>query len=375
MFLKKEILVKAGLAFIAILLSFLGAEIFLRSAFPLSEKRYVWPPNLQYVFYPDSNIIYGIKEKSTFTINSEGFRGKEFENNQTKKYLCLGGSTTECLYLDDTETWPALLAKKTGCQIGNIGKSACTSRENYLQLKYVVPQMGKIDGIIIMVGFNDLMKRLSRDTLFESDFHFTPEIETELVNTILFSNQSGKHWWQKSRLLRLIKPFIKKVTGHTPPNLQDNTGAVYNIWRTKRKSAVLLLDTLPDLHNALNEFERNLTLIYKQTQEQKIKLWLVNQAALYSDTTNAYENSLLWMGGVGNFQQNENSAYYTANALRNGLEQYNARLEKFCTENDIVYIDINNQLARDTSVFYDDCHFNENGARQVAGIIAKKINH
>src|SRR4051812_23284829 len=69
---------------------------------------YVWQPDQHYTFHPDPEVFYGVKGLKHFSINSKGFRGKEFAEKDAK-YITIGGSTTECLYLDDSETWTALL--------------------------------------------------------------------------------------------------------------------------------------------------------------------------------------------------------------------------------------------------------------------------
>ena len=160
-FLKREIILKAVLIATSILLSVFIAELVLRVVQPDTTKRFVWQPNLQHTFYPDSTIFYGIHGASNFSINAQGLRGENFETNSTQKYLCLGGSTTECLYLDNGETWQYHLQEQLNHQspitnhqftISSIGKSGCATGENYIQLKYFVPQLGKIDGVIMMVG-------------------------------------------------------------------------------------------------------------------------------------------------------------------------------------------------------------------------------
>jgi len=382
MFLKKEIIRKAGLILISILLSLFIAEILLRIVYPKQEKLFVWQPNLKHTFYPDSTIFYGINGASDFTINSQGFRGTEFKGAEVK-FLCLGGSTTECLYLDNNETWFHQLEdslntkfKTWKFQLGSIGKSGCTTHENYIQLKYFVPQLGKVDGVILMVGINDLMKRLSRDTLFENDFRFNQQVEDSFVNAIFISNRSEKSWWRSLRLFQFGRSLLHKTRNVEWENVQDDKGEVYKAWRANRAHASEVIDSLPDLRSALNEFDRNLNLIHDETQKQGIKLILVNQSALYKDSMGAYENSLLWMGGKGNFQKEGSHIYYSTKALYNGLLLYNKHLKEFCEQNPYVkFIDIETELPRDTSVFYDDCHFNESGARKVASIISRQMLH
>jgi lysophospholipase L1-like esterase len=372
----KNTIQKAGLIIFSILLSLLIAEIVLRLVYPQNHKLYVWQPNLHHTFLPDSSIFYGVHGEKNFSINSQGFRGDEFENDNSKKYLCIGGSTTECLYLDNTETWfHQLSIINHQLSIGSIGKSGCTTHEHFIQLKYFAPQLGKIDGVIMMVGINDMMKRLSQDSLFENDFRFTQAIEDSFVNQIFLSNKKETVWWRKMQVFQLAQKFLHRAKKVAWENVQDDKGEIYKTWREHRQHASRIIDSLPDLTAALDEYERNLQLIYEETQKQQIKLFLINQATLYKDSMSEFENSLLWMGGVGDFQHEKKHAYYSTKALNKAMQLYNERMKKFCDAHpQIKFIDLVSQLPKDTSVFYDDCHFNERGARKVAEIISKSFS-
>jgi hypothetical protein len=85
------------------------AEIGPRLVFPPSGKYYPWLPNLHRIFRPDPNIMPGVQGESNFIVNSQGVRGDEFSPDDDYRILAIGGSTTECLYLDQTEAWPYLV--------------------------------------------------------------------------------------------------------------------------------------------------------------------------------------------------------------------------------------------------------------------------
>lgn len=368
---------------VSLTVTLLLAEGLLHIIYPDTQKLYVWQPNLQHTFYPDSAILHGIYGPSRFSINAQGFRGAAFKNDGTKKYLCIGGSTTECLYLDDTETWAALLQDSLNAKagshqytIGSIGKSGCTTRENYIQLKYYVPRLGNIDGVIMLVGINDLMKRLSRDALFENNFVFTPAVEDSFVNTIFLehSRSNGTTWWRRTALFALLQSVLHKAQPVTWQNVQDDTGEAYNRWRRHRQQALSLIDTLPGLTTALNEYTRNLQLLYNAAQQQHLQLVLVTQPVLYTDSLLPAAQRLLWMGGTGNFQQQPGNRYYSPRALRQAMQLYNLQLKNFCAgKPGIKFIDLATPLNGDTSVMYDDCHFTEHGARRVAAIISEHL--
>lgn len=367
----------ASLIFMSVLLSFLAAETMLRWLKSDRKKYFVWQPNLRHTFYPDSTLFHGIKGASLFSINADGVRGQVFKDGN-KRFLCLGGSTTECLYLDDKECWTKLLqdslSQRFGkpYQVASIGKSGCTTRENYIHLKYFLPQLSKQDGVILMVGLNDMMKRLSRDAMYEQDFRFTPEVEDSFIRTIFLSEAESNTWWRNLELFKMGQQYFHRTNKVDWESIQDDKGEVLKQWRNNRSWAGLLINELPDLTSALNEYERNLQLIYEEAQCQKIDVILVTQASLYKDSMGVFESSLLWMGGVGDFQKQINSLYYSPAVLNRALELYNQRLVNFCKhKRNVTLIDVAKYLPKDTSVFYDDCHFNESGARKVAGLVSR----
>ncbi|MBK8659579.1 MAG: SGNH/GDSL hydrolase family protein [Bacteroidetes bacterium] len=372
---------KAALILVSVLLSFLIAECLLRLFVNESDKYYVWQPNLQHTFYPDTTLFCGVYGSSHFSINASGFRGADFEG-EAIRYLCMGGSTTECLYLDDMETWPHLLGDSLNeyhsneYQIGSIGKSGCTTDEHYLQLKYYVPQLPKVSSVILMVGLNDMLKRLSRDTLYNENVQFTPQMEDSMVRAIFLTHAVSKIWWRNLELFRLVQSLLHRARPVTWEQVQDDRGAIMANWRANRKKASKYIGNLPDMNSALDDWEQMLNLIYAEAERQKIKLCFVTQASLYNASLTDYENGLLWMGGVGDYQHQTHQPYYSPAALDTALQLYNKRLLAFCnSKSNITCIDIASLLPKDTSVFYDDCHFNESGARKVAGAIARSLSH
>ncbi len=368
---KNSPLIKAGLAITAVLLSLLVAELGLRLTATKNQQYYVWQPNLSHIFTPDSGIIKGIKGPQQFTINRYGMRGDLF-GNDTKNYLCIGGSTTECLYLDDTKTWWFLLQqilKQQGkaITIASIGKSGTTSRENYLHLKYFAGQLQNLDGVIVMVGLNDLYRRLNRDTLFENNFRFTKAVE-DSMRQIIFLNNESAHGWRSFALVKLFTNALQQKKG-VKWQLQDDNGLYIKALQKQRLHAPLI-DSLPPMQNALSEFERNLDSMIAVSVRQNIKLIFITQSAMYQPAMDSTAQRLLWMGGKNDFQNNVNAAYYTPRALRSGLEMYNTKLKEVAQRAGIRVIDLDAELQPSPEIFYDDCHFNERGAQKVAEIIA-----
>ncbi len=385
---------KAALLLVSLTATLLLAEGLLRLLYPDTQQLYVWQPNLQHTFYPDSAIFPGIKGPSLFTINDYGVREDTFYTHYSNNlkaplnddekghtyYLFVGGSTTECLYLDDYETWWNDIGRHIGDAsdiyshiVGSIGKSGCTSRENYLHIKYFVPQFKRINCVVVMCGLNDFMKRLSQDSLYDNDFRFTPGVESKYLDEIFLNNSKNKTWWRRTALYQVLQNALHKARPVKWENVQDDTGQIYAKWRSNRLKASHLIDTLPDLTAALDEYARNLNLMIDEAAKQHIEIMFINQAAIWKDTMPAYEKLMLWMGGKGNFQLNAGAEYYSPKALRKGVTLYNNRLKDVCKERRVNYIDIDSVLPRNLSAFYDDCHLNEEGARIVSKEVYNQI--
>jgi lysophospholipase L1-like esterase len=376
--LQQELLKKISLSLFAIVSTLLLGEVIVRFL-PSSKSNYfLYAPNAKYIFTPDSNILYGIKGIKHFQTDEDGIRCKMASNSDQEKWLCIGGSTTECTYLSDDEMWMSTLQDSINSHsstkkiwIGNVGKSGNTTREHIVTMKRFVPKIKNLKGIVLMVGLNDFLKRLSKDSLFENNFKLNKTSEDSLARKLFVEEkrEDNTSWVKHSelafRLSRLYKKYFSKTIAATTV---DRSGTVYKQWRENRQSASEISDSLPNLNTALEEYERNVLAIIESAKTQHLQLVFINQTALWKDSLNDFESKLIWMGGVGKFQLEKKHAYYAPSALHKGLALYNEKLKSICEVYKIQLIDITT-LPKDTSIFYDDCHFHERGSKAIANLI------
>ena len=359
-------------------------EIALRGLDPAPERFQVWRSHVDATFHPVDDVMPGIEGASRFRTNAWGIRGEALADDGRFRVLALGGSTTESLYLDDAEAWPRLLqdelASRTGeasWWVGNAGRSGLNSRHHMAQAMNLLGGPLEIDVLLLLVGVNDLQYRLGSG----ADYRPLDQEPREVIEDVkahafqvVPSGVAARSAWAPRELLHRLARLRNDAPARTRSALVlDQAGGSYARWRAHRRQATDLRATLPDLESALAEYARNLHTIANVADAAGVKLVLLTQPVMWSADLAPELAGLLWMGGVGDFQGTPGQPYYTAAALAEGMARYNETLLEVCRVRGLPCVDLAAKLPRDTRSFYDDCHFNESGARLVAAHVARAL--
>lgn len=375
---------KAALLCLSTLVALAVGEAALRVVRPRRAWLYVNPPDAVGIFRPLPGVMPGVEGESRFVTNADGVRGDQLTKEFAYRVLAMGGSTTECLYLDQEEAWPRLLqlglneGRRGGeVWVGNAGRSGLSSRDHVAQLRPLLEQYrGRIDAVILLVGVNDLLSRLRDDAAYDPDFLGRPEAERLLLSRCFSSYAAGTTpLYERSALWGLLHDAKAGLAPARPEVMltQDEAGKIYITWREHRRRAAALRRELPDLNAALGEYARNIHTLIDEARSKSVRLIFVTQPAMWRADLPPRLEELLWLGGVGDFQQEAGKDYYSAAALEEGMRLYNETLVKTCRERGAEYVDLAPLVPRDTAAFYDDVHFNEAGARLVAEVLRKHL--
>lgn len=344
---------------------------------------YVWLPNLRSVFRPDPAVTPGVGGEKQFSINSEGLRGEEFSPEQSYRLLAIGGSTTECLILDDSEAWPYLVQQMVNAQqshlklwVGNAGKSGHNTRHHILQVQRLLAQYERIDVILLLTGINDLTLRLREDTGYVPYAEVSDDVRLQVVQmafAMFPSWESVGPFYKRSELWRRLKLLKEKLLSPWAAYMQDERGGNLVRWRANRSQATEVIDALPDLDSALREYSDNLRMIVQSAKERRTRVILMTQPVLWEPGLPDDLAKLLWLGGIGDFQAAPGSRYYSVDALSRMMAAYNQTLMGLCRQEEVECIDLASQLPHSSAAFYDDVHFNEQGSRKVANIVSRHL--
>ena len=174
--------------------------------------------------------------------------------------------------------------------------------------------------------------------------------------------RSASRWWPRELEYRIGRAL---AADEAPPSESSSTGGsgVRALASAPaRVAAAERLAARPRL-GALR-IRANLHTIVNVAQQRGVRVAFATQPVLWSAAMPPDLEDLLWLGGVGRFQVEPGRPYYAAAALEDAMAQYNETLLDVCRRREVPCVELHASLPKDTSVFYDDCHFNEPGARQ-----------
>jgi lysophospholipase L1-like esterase len=347
---------------------------------------FVYPPGFRQVFEAAPEIVHGVHGRSEFTINPLGIRGDAFAPEQRFRLLAVGGSTTICIYLDDRESWPHLVQQHLDAAlgpgrswVGSVGRPGHTTVQHAIQVEKLLEQHPEVDGVILLVGVNDMLIHL----VLALDPGSAPRIldgasdPTALLASAfsVFRPQGAdERWVLRTGIGRLWASRRFELSGAGPDAAALDAGGLRLAeWRSARKQASALRDALPDLDAALRDYSAQLNRIVDVAKARGVRVIFATQPSLWRADLSDAERDLLWTGGPPLDRIAPGREYFSVAALAQGMRRYNETLLRLCRTRGVECIDLAELVPRSTSVFWDDLHFTEEGSRQVAEFVSAHL--
>jgi lysophospholipase L1-like esterase len=335
----------------SILIILVGLEIFLHFYNPFSGRvkngEIVLPRNATYEI--DIDEVPGLDRHVVHSKNSLGFRGEELRDDHKTKVVCMGGSTTECFYLNDGKDWPNVLGKKLREErpqlwLNNAGMDGQSSFGNLAMLKQYIIEI-KPDYIILMCGLNDIGLQTPGtfdtydNTWFKKVYNFL-----ELPSTIVNISRAGD-----AKKADLQHRFFKDISKEEKLVLSDSQ----------------ILKQLKEQQKFLPAYRERITEFAKLCKANGIKLIFVSQAILFSDEPDLLTDVQLGEIKTGNTNGKGKSLM---------LKMYNKATFDVAEKMNVPFINLSARLPKDSRFFYDGYHFTNDGAEMAADIIYDEIN-
>ena len=369
----------------SVVFSLVIIEVSLQISTDSKPEPALWPLGKQALLAPDPNLIPGINGPSSFTGNSLGLRGPEIpeptDDRRVYKIITVGGSTTESLYLDDTEEWPHLImktlnAKQNGVEVwvGNGGQSG-RNTVDHLELIRHLPVLGDSDLLIFLIGLNDLQPTLALKGAATQDILTRNAKEFGLQ--ILRGGGYKRPYFpilKRTELFNRTKvSSIAAVANLTPyPVLNQlgvGPGTYVQIRRNMRAESSIV--SLPSLEVGLHEYRTRIQALSGECQYIGIRCIFLTQPSMWRHDLSEEEKDLMWFGWVG--REFAPLGYLSISDAAMAMDIYNDELLGMCTRISLECFDLASVIPKTKFSFYDDAHFNEGGARLVAYFIAKYL--
>ena len=328
----------------------------LRESRPLYSDVLIPPQNTM-------DISDGLVRKGyPFRIDDNGFiMPSKIHANPQLTLAFLGGSTTECAYVDEENRFPYLVGrlveKKTGLRTDsyNAGKAGNTSLHSLdVLLNKVIPL--KPDVAIMMHNVNDLAVLIFEKTFWTKNPYRSPLVEIKpSFKTAMKSIEESFHIMRDlyiPHLSRQLKSFYHYIVGN-PSGIDEFKQA------RGRKIQV-------DKNILVSEFSMNLQTFINISRARKITPALMTMANRLKDHPDPFILSL------------ERTTVETGTGLnykdfKELVDLFNQTIREVAAANGVLVIDLDRKVPKEKELMSDFVHLNDAGSKYVSDIIAAEL--
>ena len=306
------------------------------------------PPGTVYRFEPDYIVLPGVQGMAHSSMNPWGMRGTAPpDRSAAYRVVCLGGSSTECLFLDDSETWPAQLQARWKRPEGAswVGSVAVSDFDSGHHLRWLEqsPLVPEVDCVVVLVGAGDLVRGLlGIDSGWPAPPHLL-QLDT----------------------LNLCKQIWNVRLGHGL--LVDAEGRLLMQNRRDRSIEPPPGGWQPD--KLIAEYRDRLSKLCEAARSRQVRLVCVTEPVLWDDFLGGEACKRMWLARTEPAPRSWE--VLRPGKLREAIDLYNLALLEVCRRENVEVVDAASVLSGMEAYFYDDYHLNEQGCAMLGTLLAE----
>ncbi len=312
----------------------------------------------------ENNRIAGLDPVITIRRNGLGFRGPDRPVNFTacRTILTVGGSTTECRYLSEGDTWPdhlrtclqkGLQAGADSIWVNNAGLDGHSTFGHLILMNDYLLEL-RPDLVLMMVGLNEI----GRSDLVDQEFENVKK-GLQLHSVEGFFKSLGNYSEIVSIVLNLYRYERAKSKGVT-----HRTFDLRSLNTIEEPPQVIAAVLEKHRRRFLQPYEQRLRKLIELAQGHGIELVLITQPALYGDVRDD-------VTGVDLRSANFNGKSGHLNCAI--LQLYNQVTARVGLATGSLVIDLAEKMPKSSRLYYDTVHFSKQGARAVAAIVCADL--
>ncbi len=315
----------------------------------------------------------GVSPSGIFSTNAWGFRGDEPPRAWSDYYtfVTIGGSTTQCFFLDDKQAWPYLVQEKLKKNhpkvwVGNGGLDGHSTRGHLIFMREVIPKI-KPDAVILLVGCNDFCLSLNEKARVHGNGY---DLDSNLSATrasdpVRLMFRFIRRHCRVLELALIWKRVLRKETIRVDRHGQGGNDTV-----PLREPPPPLPADLSQVLPQLDEFRANLRQIVDIGRSNNVRMIFLTQPLRFEDSEDYRWQlpSYYWLN-IGDVRS-AGSPRWSAAQHWLLLQEYNRNLLEFCQAENIECFDLAGVVPHGERCFYDLVHFNDAGSEVVASAVA-----
>ena len=262
----------------------------------------------------------------------------------------LGGSTTECMFVDEENRFPyvvgTILEQETGKRINsyNGGLSGNNSLHAIdLLVNKVIPLQPRV--VVFMENINDLSTLLYEKTYWNKNNVRAP------IETLVKGKLVGK--MLKELLIPNLNEAWRNFTKTVMPHEEDEFAQAHKQKLTLDRTAMA------------QEFAMNLQMFVDICRDRGITPVLMTQGNRITDKPDPVVATY-----IGQYSQDTGVAYQDFKVV---YDLFNDTIRQVGQKNGVLVIDLAREMPPDKEHLYDMVHFNDAGSRLAAQIIAARL--
>ncbi len=340
---------------------------------------YVWPPGMRLELRQQADAFASVEARVRFEVNADGERGGDVgaDRDGLFRILVAGGSSAECLALDQYTSWPGVVERvlsthparrRLGVRrvhVGNIARSGIGSRQLDLILQHVLPRYGRVDALVIMVGASDMLRWLEES----APPTLGPEPEVE---DVFSSHPRQRFGWtpRRSALFALAGRLRRRWL--RPLDIREQAGAWLSAARRMRAEARETRHTTPDPCVMLSAFDEHFRRLLRRGQAHADRVLVVRQP-WFDRPPSSEEIAYFWHGSVGKAWRQKVDTFYGVDVLRDVMAQIDSHAATIAGELGIPHVDLRPVLTPSLDHYFDMFHYTPRGAAVVGQVVAEAL--
>ncbi len=345
----------------SLIMSLIALEVFLWLLAPVPdpyEKHYQYVNQYIRKEYPKNyrdvtemeEALPGADGKNVFSTNNMGFRGDPLvmpkPENEFRVFI-LGSSIAECYYLDDSKSLDAVLQKELGHQVPeslsvkvyNTGQSANNS-DDFISM--LVHRVVHLEPDMIIVYGPDLYPPLrGHDYL-----HYMVDAPQKKFPILHFLAT-------ELQIPRRIYYLVKRIAPTREELIETVNLKSQHMETIEKLRSTPLTDEIPQTN--IPAYRKNLITIIGTAKAHNIKVVFMTAQSTWNSTIDpeAKKYHLGLFYGDKQFREDY---------MQDALESYNDALRRLSLEYAVPVFDSVTIMTKSSEYYYDDYHFNKNGA-------------